>query len=225
MSSLVPPTALFRFRLPCYRLAAAPKKWSHAVLTPDYALPNLSSLDGRPSFADVRMAWTAEWIIWQVSVRGKQQPVWGRSGNLEASDGLRVWIDSRDTKQVQRPTRFCHQFVFLPDAHGNRSGALGVQVWMESAKGAPRVVDDESLRCHARILKSGYDMVSAVATDAITGLDQVTGARLGFFYEVLDSELGVQTLSLPREYGRYDQDPSLWGSVELTDQLPPSKSA
>ncbi len=39
---------------------------------------------------------------------------------LDSSDGLRVWIDTRDTHNIHRASRFCHQFVFLPTGGGPR---------------------------------------------------------------------------------------------------------
>ena len=38
----------------------------------------------------------------------------------EDSDGLQVWIDTRDVHNVHRAGRFCHRFIFLPGGGGRQ---------------------------------------------------------------------------------------------------------
>jgi hypothetical protein len=49
----------------------------------------------------------------------------------------------------------------------------------------------------------------------MTGFDPTQFARIGFFYAVVDRELGWQTLALSREYP-FVEDPSLWAEAALS---------
>src|SRR3990170_5032569 len=96
---LLAPRFLFRFSVPVLRRDPIWKAGG-IELDESYRLLNLAELDTgsedrEPSFADVRMAWSAEGLALNVNVGGKKQPPWCREGRLEDSDGLQVWIDTR----------------------------------------------------------------------------------------------------------------------------------
>jgi hypothetical protein len=48
-----------------------------------------------------------------------------------------------------------------------------------------------------------------------TGFDTEEHSRLGFSYAIVDRELGWQTFSVGPEFP-IQEDPSLWGTLELT---------
>ena len=78
----------------------------------------LGELEGQKSMADVRAAWSEAGLAFSVRVEGKRHPNWCREGELEDSDALQVWIDTRDTHNIHRASRFCHRFVFCRPAAG-----------------------------------------------------------------------------------------------------------
>ena len=115
---LLPERFLFRFSVPCrYRRPLWTPKG--AGLSEEYRLLNLAELEGgaRSEMADVRAAWSEEGLAMTVRVNGKRQPPWCRDSRPEDSDGLHVWIDTRDVHNIHRAGRFCHRFVFLPGDH------------------------------------------------------------------------------------------------------------
>jgi hypothetical protein len=57
-------------------------------------------------------------------------------------------------------------------------------------------------------------VAAVLPAQAITGYDSTEHKRLGFFYAVIDRELGWQTLALGPELP-ITEDPSLWGTLEL----------
>src|SRR5688572_27277440 len=96
---LIAPRGLFRFSAPClYR----EKLWTPRglQLPEEHRLPDLGALDDRPDFADVRAAWSEEGLAFSVRVQGKRQAPWCRDGQMDESDGLQVWIDTRDTHNI-----------------------------------------------------------------------------------------------------------------------------
>ncbi len=112
-ASLLPPRQFFRFSADVRRIELA-RSGKALTLDESYALPALGELDGGRAFADVRMAWNPQGLVWQVTVDGKTQPPWCRDSRLEDSDGLQVWIDTRATLNIHRASRYCHRYAFLP---------------------------------------------------------------------------------------------------------------
>src|SRR5215207_8163614 len=81
-------------------------------------LDNLAAVEGRRNFADVRLAWNESGIAVQAVVTGKQQPPAGDAARPRGSDGLTLWLDTRDARAGHRASRTCHQFHFLAAGGG-----------------------------------------------------------------------------------------------------------
>ena len=115
---IVSPAFLFRFSVPCqYRR----RVWgtNGIKLEPKYRVPSFGELEGKQLFADLRVAWNAQGLAFQLRVTGKSQSPWCRATRVEDSDGLQVWIDTRDTHTIHRASRYCHRFAFLPFGDGS----------------------------------------------------------------------------------------------------------
>jgi hypothetical protein len=205
---------LFRFAAQCLYDptlgATAP-----AELDAAYRLPVLSELDGERSFADVRAAWNEGGIGFSVRVEGKKHPNWCRETKLEDSDSLQVWIDTRDTHNVHRATRFCHRFVFLPGGAGrNFEQPVADQLLVDRARENANPVRPGQLKVALGRATSGYLMSAFIPAAALTGFNPVDHPRLGFTYQLFDRELGQQYFSVGSEFP-FSADPSLWGTLEL----------
>jgi hypothetical protein len=211
---LIDSTMLFRFAIPLL-----PWKGNGPVepleLPDAFRIPSFAELDGRAPFADLRIGWNEEGIITSLRVKGKRQQTWCRESKLDDSDGLQLFIDTRNTRDIHRASRFCHRFVFLP--HGaDRNGAapLARPMPILRAKENPKFVDPAVLSVRAKSQLDGYILQCWIPAQAMTGYDTSEHSSLGFFYLVADRELGWQTFSLGPEYP-ITSDPSLWGTVEL----------
>ena len=213
---LIAPTFLFRFRLPCSSVSKSWSKSDGISLTPRYNVPSFQTeLGEQQPFADLRMAWSAEGIFFNLQVRGKKQAPWCRESRLEESDGLTLWIDTRDTHNVHRASRFCHQFVFLPQGEGaNFANPVAELLNINRAKDNPKQPKRGALQVRSEKRVDGYVMQGHVPATAITGYDPNEHPKVGFYYAVMDRELGWQTLSLGSEYP-FQSDPSLWGTLQL----------
>jgi hypothetical protein len=212
--SLLAPTFLFRFSVPCHR---ADPLWGPrgAALGDAHHLPSFGELEQRPVFADVFAGWNESGLAFVVRVVGKQQHVWCRESRAEDSDGLHVWIDTRDTHTVHRASRFCHRFALLP-AGGGPDGSQPVAklLSINRAREAPKPIDQRLLQVHAEHRQDGYRLHACLPAQVLTGFDPREHDRLGFTYAVTDRELGCQTFTVGREFP-FDEDPSLWGTLEL----------
>jgi hypothetical protein len=186
-----------------------------ARLDAKYRLVSFAELERQALWADVRAAWNESGLALAVRVRGKKQPLWCRTTRPEDSDGLHVWIDTRDVHNVHRASRFCHHFLFLPTGGGRRSDQPVVQ-WLpiHRARAHPQAIPASGLQVRSEQRTDGYLLEAYVPGEALTGFDPAEHPRLGFTYAVLDRELGEQTFAVPSPMP-YQEDPSLWATLEL----------
>src|SRR5262249_42726345 len=146
----------------------------------------------------------------------KEQEPQGDASRPRGSDGVTVWIDTRDARSGHRGTRYCHQFHFLPTGGGgDRDESVFVQSKINRAlQDAPRSATSGATFDRERHT-GGYIVRAFLPSAALNGFDAEQIPRLGFYYAVRDSELGDQVLSVGAEFP-YWEDPSLWSVLELT---------
>src|SRR5580698_7101527 len=123
MPPLIPNRFLIRVAHPCPYIKDAPRTveddGDHLVdLSESTRLQNFADLDGAKNFADVRLGWNEFGIAVQVEVKGKEQLPAGDADKPKSSDGLSLWIDTRDARASHRASRFCHHFLFLATGGG-----------------------------------------------------------------------------------------------------------
>lgn len=211
---LVPNRFLFRVSQPCRYAPGVPDDDEGLFTLPEACrVDNFAGLDGQANFADVRMAWNEDGLAVQVEVRGKEQPPAGDASRPRLSDGLSLWVDTRDSRTSHRASRFCHQFHFLPTGGGpERDEAAFVPVKIHRALADAPLAEGVPLRVVKRA--GGYRLTAWLPAAALAGYDPEQSPRLGLFWVVRDGELGEQasgaTADLP-----YAEDPTLWGVLEL----------
>ena len=114
---LLPTRFLFRFAAGCLHEGSLGTH-APAELPVECRLPSLGELEGQRSFADVRAGWNESGLGFSVRIEGKKHPSWCRESKLEDSDALQIWVDTRDTHNIHRASRFCHRFIALPSGGG-----------------------------------------------------------------------------------------------------------
>jgi hypothetical protein len=215
MEALISPSMLFRFAAPCLRTE---EKWTAAglKLPESHRLPCFAELSGTKPFADVRLAWSEQGIGVNVTVRGKEQPPWCRDSRIDDSDGVQVFIDTRNTQNIHRASRFCHRFAFLPIGAGRKlDEPLAVLLAINRAKESPREIEAGALKMRCQRLQDGYTIEAFIPAAALTGFSPADQPAIGFSYAVIDRELGWQTFTVGPEMP-FLEDPSLWGTLEFS---------
>ncbi len=220
-NTLLAPRFLFRFAVP---VAHHEPIWKSGGVELDasYRLLNLAAFDaGSDSqerhFADVRMAWSPQGLVFNVQVSGKKQPLWCRESRLDESDGLQLWIDTRATHNIHRATRYCHRFAFLPAGGGrHQTDPLADQLLINRARENARPIRPRELQATSRVTKTGYRLAAFVPTVALGGYDPAQHRQLGFTYAVTDRELGLQTFATGPAFP-FDEDPSCWATLDLVE--------
>lgn len=211
---LLPPRFLFRFSAPCRH---SDPLWNDAGarLGEEHRLHAFCELDGQEPFAEVRAGWSEAGLALSVRVSGKRLPTRCDVGRPTECDGVELWIDTRDTHNVHRASRFCHRFVAIPFGGGGRREDPHVeQLVIHRAREDARLAPSRSLRIRSERRVDGYVMELMVPAVALTGFGPIEHPRLGFTYLVRDHGLGRQIFSSPDGLP-FDTDPSLWGTLEL----------
>ena len=211
---LLPPRFLFRLSAPC---RPTDKLWSDAgpKLGDEHRLPAFCELDGQEPFADVRAGWSDAGLAFSIRISGKRLPTRCDLGRPTECDGVELFLDTRDTHNVHRASRFCHRFVAIPfGAGGRREDPHVEQLIVHRAKEDARQAPSRSLQVRSERRVDGYVMEVLIPAAALTGFGPAEHPRLGFTYLVRDHSLGRQIFSCPDGFP-FDTDPSLWGTLEL----------
>lgn len=216
--SLIPNAFLFQSRQAIRKLSRKPaRKSSLKPLKDQYFLESLQALDEFQPFAQLALGWHNEGLQITCSVTGKQQPLACDAKNLTTSDGLQLWIDTRNTPGVHRANRFCHQLIALPAGGGKKQTEPVVeQVEIARCREKSPIAGAETFWASSDIRSDGYDLSIWIPAANLNGFDPDQSPVCGFFYAVRDRELGVQTISVGDEFP-YSNDPTLWHSIELAD--------
>jgi hypothetical protein len=214
--TLVPATFLLRISYPCRFHKEMPREDDDLLDLPEtHRLEHFGPMDGRPSFADVRLAWNELGIGVQVEVRGKSQLPQGDVNRARASDGVTLYLDMRDARASHRASRYCHQFHLLPAGGGaERDEPAFAQTTIHRALQDAPLCAASAVPFRAQSKKSGYRLEAFLPASVLNGFDPEQNPRLGFFLAVRDTELGDHLLSGGPEFP-YWEDPSLWSVLEL----------
>jgi hypothetical protein len=223
----VPSRFLVRLARKCLNHPNVPLAKGDALLdlSSEFTIASLCGLDGQEEFAELRICWNTQGLGFQATITGKKQPPEGDNTRPRSSDGITIWIDTRDSRSSHRATRYCHQFHFLASGAGpDREDPCFVQSKIHRAlQDAPFCNPSEIMfRCTNE--PSGYFMEAFLPSQALAGYDSEECPRLGVCIQVHDRELGDQiydsTLDFP-----FSEDPSLWSQLILVHPDRDEKSA
>jgi len=215
--TLLPHRFLFRVAYSCRYVKAMPADEDEALLDlPESCrLDNFAAMDEGRNFADVRLAWNELGLGVQVEVRGKSEVPRGDISRPRASDGLTLWLDTRDARISHRASRYCHQFHFLPAGGGSeRDEPVAVQSKINRALQDAPLNPPSAIPFRCERTKGGYRVEAFLPAAVLSGYDPEQNPRLGVYYAVRDAELGDQVLSVGADFP-FSEDPSLWSVLEL----------
>jgi hypothetical protein len=214
---LIPHRFLFRFAAPCLYHKAMPVADDEDLFDLPKAcrIDNFAGMDELKNFADVSLAWNEFGLGIQVEVRGKEKPAVGDASRPRGSDGVTLWLDTRDARAGHRASRTCHQFHFLVTGGGpDREEPACVASKIHRALEDAPLPNPSDIPLRVRTRATGYTLNAFLPAAVLQSFDPEQHPRLGFFYAVHDDELGEQLLSVSPEFP-YWEDPSLWSVLEL----------
>jgi len=216
--SLIPNAFLVESHQSIHKLPKKPARRASLKSLPNkYTLETLQPLDHFSPFATLSLGWHEDGLQIGCRVEGKKEAPTGDVNQLNSSDGLHLWIDTRNTPGVHRANRFCHQISVLPTGGGkNKQEPILQQIEIARCREKSPIADSELFWINSTIEKSAYELSLWIPADALNGYDPEESPVCGFFYAIRDRERGLQTLSVGEEFP-FTSDPSLWHSIELVD--------
>ena len=217
---LLPQAFWFRFALPCKKIEGIPRESASGPLLglpAASSLSDLQQLDDGTRWAEVRAGWNSQGVGLTVIAEGfsPQQLAERRPEGFAVAH---FWIDTRDTRNVSRATRFCHKFVVRLE-RGESRGRLNATVTQRPI--ARAIADAPIARCdqvpvRTELSKTGWQLELFLPGQVLNGFDPETNRRLGFAYQIADQIREDQFLGIGRDFPVGD-NPSLWSTLELRD--------
>ncbi len=216
MALLVPARFLIRVCHPCPYVAGLPGDDPLCDLPPTGRLQTLAAVDNRIDFAEVRLGWNEAGLGLMATISGKANPPEGDADRPRTSDGLTLWVDTRDARTSHRASRFCHQFHLLPTGGGpDKDQPAFAQTKINRALQDAPLCGTADVAFRSTPTKTGYRLELFLPAAVLTGFDPEQFPQLGVMYQIHDAELGDQYLAAGTEFPVND-DPSLWEPLELT---------
>jgi hypothetical protein len=220
--TVVPAAFAFRFSLPVVRSESLPKRGKrlldlgdqHRLLWPG------SSFEANGN-ATIKAAWNAMGIGFQIEVSGKKHPPVSNPDRPKDTDGIQIWLDTRNTQTIHRANRFCHHFCVLPNGagQGDKKGgtsAIVKQLPVARALEDAPIAESPAFKVDSRLQDDGYCIEVWFDASQLNGFDPESSPRLGFFVLLHDSELGNQSFTVDEAFP-FPSDPSIWQTLELSD--------
>ena len=217
---LLPQAFWFRVAVPCTRVEGIPRQNASSGLLglpAACALLDLKSLDGGTPWAEVRMGWNPGGIGITV-IGGEVTPQQLAERRPEGFAVAQFWIDTRDTRNISRASKFCHKFVVRID-HAQTRGRLQAQI---AQRPVARAVADapigrtDDVPLRVELSRTTWVLDLFLASQLLNGYDPDTNRRLGFAYQIADFVHEDQFLAVGREFP-IGENPSLWATLELRD--------
>ncbi len=164
-------------------------------------LPDISGLTGEGRLAKVAMLWSLSGLFFQVNVKLA----------IEEEDFIDLFIDTRDLKNSNVITRFCHHFIFYPE------GEEGVEVTRFRRDDSHILADPSLLSIKTEVKRSAYTFEIGIPKEALYGYDPTEFKRLGFFYRLQKKSGEKKHFNLSSDFFHIEKHPALWASLNLTE--------
>lgn len=209
----IPRNLMFQYRFPCHQVGEIT---SLKQLGEKYRLPVMGQFEGQRPFADWRVGWHEKGMRISVAVTGKTASLWCKPSQIMESDGVHLWIDTRNTHDVHRATRYCHWLMAMPNGGSVGTGAQCMMLKINRAREDSPSINRANAKVDVNVRKDGYSLELMLPAAMLNGWSPAEQPAIGFFIAVSDRELGWQTLGVGPELPFFE-DPSLWQSLNLID--------
>ncbi len=176
-----------------------------------YLLPDLSALTHESVFAEVALGWSREGI--EVFCLIRQPYTRACYPVFEKGDSLELCLDTRDVKTSGYNTRFCHHFFFLPEAV---EGLKAAELTKFRTEDAHELCASADLQVQSTLKSDQYILQCFIPLHCLQGYDPDQFNRMGMTYRVNRFGGSSQHFSVLSEEYKFQEQPSLWSSVRLT---------
>jgi hypothetical protein len=218
--ALLPQAFWFRIAASCPRVEDMPVRDARrpfVELPPSCRLPEGARLEGRSPWAEVRVGWNPRGLGIVVQAEGLADPKLA-ADRIEGFADVQLWVDTRDTRDVSRATRFCHRFSAAIRLQKPGKGLVAEvsQKPIARAIADPPMARGGQIEARADLNRAGWTLEVFLPASVLNGFDPETNRRLGFAYQVSDHLREDQFLAVGRDFP-IGENPSLWSTIELKD--------
>ncbi len=180
------------------------------VLQRSCLLPDLTEWLAEEKFADVSLAWSESGIFVGVFVEKPFDEAF--YPRYEEGDAVELFFDTRDLKTAGFATKFCHQFVFLPQAV---QGIVAQEVTHFRTEDTHPLCDPSELQVEAEVGKKSYALRIFIPSSCLYGYDPASFDRIGFTYRIHRHKGAAQHFALSSQHFSLEQHPRLWASLKF----------
>ena len=219
MNSVIPATFSFRFAMPIQRIDALPRREKQMLKLPDDCRLFWPGSELSESRIPVRLsvAWNPKGLAIAVEVSGKQHPAVSNVDRPDETDGLQVWINTRNTTSIHRANRLCHHFCLLPNGAGNDGlDPVVRQIPIARAAEDSPIFPPDAFKIQSERRTYGYFLEAWLPSECLNGFAPDESSQLAFYAMLRDSELGDHCLTVDAAFP-FASDPSLWQTLDLLD--------
>lgn len=184
---------------------------SSRAMRGNYALTDISEWLAEERFAQVGLAWSEAGIFISVFVdKPFEEASYPR---FAEGDAVELFFDTRDLKTAGFATRFCHQFIFLPQPVQGISAQETTHFRTEDTHS---LCDSADLQVTAEIGKKDYELQIFIPAHCLHGFDPSSFERIGFTYRIHRYRGDPQHFALSSQHFSIEQHPRLWASFKFT---------
>ncbi len=199
----LPPDLFFESLFPLHKQGGRKRK-KH--------LPNLTSLLGEQGFADVAITWDERGLY--LTVTADQALATSEFPHFRRGDSVELFLDTRKATQASVITRFCHHFVFLPEAV---EGIQALEVTRFRAEESRPLADPSLLIMRVQPKRASYRLDVTILKEALYGYDPEAMPLMGVAYRINRPYKEAQRFALASRLLAVEQHPDLWASAFLVD--------
>ncbi len=167
----------------------------------DYKIPSTAEFLNEDAFAEIYMGWNEQKVMFEVNAKGRTE-----------ADSVELFFDTRDLKTKAQVSKFCHHFIFTPDAD---EGVHGREITRFSGDDIHRLCDSEELAVEVKSGADSYAMKIEIPADCLHGYDPLQFQRMGFTYRINRGNRPSQHFAVSSEEYAIEKHPSLWATVRL----------
>lgn len=165
-------------------------------------LPDTSGLTGEGCLAKVALIWSPTGLFLEVKVKL----------TIEEGDLFELFIDTRDLKNSNVITRFCHHFIFYPEEE------KGVEVTRFRGDDNHELADPSLLSVKTTVKKSSYLFEIGIPKEVLYGYNPLEFRRLGFTYRLRKKSGEKMHFNLSSDFFHIEKHPALWASLNLSEE-------
>jgi hypothetical protein len=183
---------------------------SSKLMRRNFMLLNASEWLGEEHFADMAAAWNESGLFFTVFVNKPfEESFYPR---FTDGDAVEFFLDTRDLKTAGFATRFCHHFLFLPQAI---QGIQTQELTHFRTEDTHPLCDAADLQISAEFSKNSYELKIFIPAHCLHGYDPSSFERIGFTYRIHRFKGPPQHYSLSSQHFTLEQHPRLWSTLKF----------